>query len=185
MKKLWILPIAAMMMVACGGASALEDAAAEMEAGQEAHRVWGVMLCGRVALVLKRMLTSVRALRTRMRSRRHVEESRWPQLQRHGTSQVANPQIDGREQCDESIQVLTSGAHVGLHIYATFNASTGRKGEVPGLVKNGERPEVLINLVEVLVELREGLRVHHRRWEACIYLSWFGKRGRIHNGKVS
>ena len=35
MKKLWILPIAAMMMVACGGASALEDAAAEMEAAVE------------------------------------------------------------------------------------------------------------------------------------------------------
>ncbi|MDG2343770.1 MAG: hypothetical protein P8L23_04255 [Flavobacteriales bacterium] len=36
MKKIWILPIAAMMTVACGGgASALEDAAAEMEAAME------------------------------------------------------------------------------------------------------------------------------------------------------
>ena len=36
MKKLWILPIAAMMTVACGGgASALEEAAAEMEAAME------------------------------------------------------------------------------------------------------------------------------------------------------
>ena len=36
MKKLWILPIAAMTMVACGGGeAAVEEAAAEMEAAVE------------------------------------------------------------------------------------------------------------------------------------------------------